>query len=279
MLKFQLYQRDIVFIVMPGATAARPADALLQKSRAEVAMAGHSKWANIQHRKGKQDAKRGKIFTRLIKEITVAARMGGGDPNGNPRLRLAVDKAYENNMPKDNVERAIKRGTGDLDGVNYEEIRYEGYGIGGAAVMVDCLTDNKTRTVADVRHAFTKYGGNLGTDGSVAFLFKHCGQMMFAPGTSEDKLMEAALDAGAEDVISNDDGSFEVITAPYELSKVKAALEKAGLKPEMAEVTMKPGSDTELKGDDAAKMQRLLDALEAIDDVQEVYTTALLENA
>ena len=241
-------------------------------------MAGHSKWANIQHRKGRQDAKRGKIFTRLIKEITVAARMGGGDPNGNPRLRLAMDKAFDNNMPKDNVERAIKRGTGDLDGVNYEEIRYEGYGIGGAAVMVDCLTDNKTRTVADVRHAFAKHGGNLGTEGSVSFLFKHCGQMMFAPGTDENKLMEAALEAGADDVITNDDGSFEVVTAPYELSQVKAALEKAGLKPELAEVTMKPSSETELKGDDAAKMQRLLDALESLDDVQDVYTTALLEN-
>ena len=242
-------------------------------------MAGHSKWANIQHRKGKQDAKRGKIFTRLIKEITVAARMGGGDPGANPRLRLAVDKAYENNMPKDNVERAIKRGSGELEGVNYEEIRYEGYGIGGAAVMVDCMTDNRTRTVADVRHAFSKYGGNLGTDGSVAFLFKHCGQLLFAPGTSEEKLMEAALEAGAEDVIANDDGSLEVLTGPYEFSKVKAALEKAGFKPELAEVTMKPASETELKGDDSAKMQRLLDALEAIDDVQEVYTTALLENA
>ena len=238
-------------------------------------MAGHSKWANIQHRKGRQDAKRGKIFTRLIKEITVAARMGGGDPGANPRLRLAVDKAYENNMPKDNVERAIKRGTGDLDGVNYEEIRYEGYGIGGAAVMVDCMTDNKTRTVADVRHAFTKYGGNLGTDGSVAFLFKHCGQLVFAPGTSEDKLMEAALDAGAEDVISNDDGSLEVITAPHDFPRVKAALDKAGLKPELAEVTMKPTVENELKADDAARMQRLVDALEAVDDVQEIYTTAV----
>ena len=242
-------------------------------------MAGHSKWANIQHRKGKQDSKRGKIFTRLIKEITVAARMGGGDPGANPRLRLAVDKAYENNMPKDNVERAIKRGSGELEGVNYEEIRYEGYGIGGAAVMVDCMTDNKTRTVADVRHAFSKYGGNLGTDGSVAFLFKHCGQLLFAPGTSEDKLMEAALEAGAEDIVANDDGSLEVITAPYEFSRVKAALEKSGFKPELAEVTMKASTETELKGDDSAKMQRLLDALEAIDDVQEVYTTALLENA
>ena len=242
-------------------------------------MAGHSKWANIQHRKGKQDAKRGKIFTRLIKEITVAARMGGGDPWANPRLRLAVDKAYENNMPKDNVERAIKRGTGDLEGVNYEEIRYEGYGIGGAAVIVDCMTDNKTRTVADVRHAFTKYGGNLGTDGSVAFLFKHCGQLIFAPGTSEDKLMEVALDAGAEDIVTNEDGSFEVITAPNDFPAIKAALEKSGLKPELAEVTMKSTTENELKGDDAVRMQRLLDALESIDDVQEVYTTAVLESA
>jgi YebC/PmpR family DNA-binding regulatory protein len=241
-------------------------------------MAGHSKWANIQHRKGRQDAKRGKIFTRLIKEITVAARMGGGDPGSNPRLRLAVDKAYDNNMPKDNVERAIKRGTGDLEGVNYEEIRYEGYGIGGAAVIVDCMTDNKTRTVADVRHAFTKHGGNLGTDGSVAFLFKHCGQLVFAPGTSEDKLMEVGLEAGAEDIVTNDDGSLEVITGPHEFSKVRAALEKAGLKPELADVTMKPTLENELKGDDAVKMQKLLDALEAVDDVQEVYTTAVMES-
>ena len=242
-------------------------------------MAGHSKWANIQHRKGRQDAKRGKIFTRLIKEITVAARMGGGDPGANPRLRLAIDKAYDNNMPKENVERAIKRGAGELEGVNYEEIRYEGYGIGGAAVMVDCMTDNKTRTVADVRHAFTKYGGNLGTDGSVAFLFRHCGQLVFAPGTSEDRLMEAALDAGAEDIITNDDGSLEVITGPTDFSAVKTALEKAGLKPELAEVTMKPTTENELKGNDAARMQKLLDALEAVDDVQEVYTTAVLEAA
>ena len=242
-------------------------------------MAGHSKWANIQHRKGRQDAKRGKIFTRLIKEITVAARMGGGDPGANPRLRLAVDKAYDNNMPKDNVERAIKRGTGDLEGVNYEEIRYEGYGIGGAAVIVDCMTDNKTRTVADVRHAFTKYGGNLGTDGSVAFLFKHCGQLIFAPGTNEDKLMEVALDAGAEDIVTNDDGSLEVITAANDFPAVKAALEKTGLKPELAEVTMKSTTENELKGDDAVRMQKLLDALENIDDVQEVYTNAVLENS
>jgi len=240
-------------------------------------MAGHSKWANIQHRKGRQDSKRGKIFTRLIKEITVAARLGGGDPAANPRLRLAVDKAYDNNMPKDNVERAIKRGSGELEGVNYEELRYEGYGISGAAVIVDCMTDNKTRTVADVRHAFTKHGGNLGTDGSVAFLFKHCGQMAFAPGTSEDKLMEAAIEAGAEDVVTNDDGSFEIITAPNDLSMVRAALEKAGFKPELAEVTMKPSTETVLTGEDAARMQRLLDALEAVDDVQEVYTNAVLE--
>ncbi|MGZ8202085.1 MAG: YebC/PmpR family DNA-binding transcriptional regulator [Burkholderiales bacterium] len=243
-------------------------------------MAGHSKWANIKHRKERQDAKRGKIFTRLIKEITVAARLGGGgDPDMNPRLRLAVDKAQEANLPKDTIERAIKRGSGGLEGVTYEEVRYEGYGIGGAAVMVDCMTDNKTRTVADVRHAFSKFGGNLGTDGSVAFLFKHCGQMVFAPGTDEDKLMEAAIEAGAEDVVTNDDGSLEVITAPYEFTRVRAELEKAGFKPELAEVTMKPGTENVLGVEDAARMQKLLDAIEAIDDVQEVYTTAVLENA
>ncbi|MDP2879627.1 MAG: YebC/PmpR family DNA-binding transcriptional regulator, partial [Sulfuricella sp.] len=235
------------------------------------------KWANIKHKKAATDAKRGKIFTRLIKEITVAAKIGGGDISCNPRLRLAVDKAYENNMPKDNVERAIKRGTGDLEGVNYEELRYEGYGPAGVAVMVDCLTDNKTRTVADVRHAFSKHGGNLGTDGSVAFLFKHCGQMLFAPGTDEDKLMEAALEAGAEDVVTNEDGSIEVVTDPYEFAAVKEALVKAGLQPEMGEVTMKPANENELTGDDAAKMQKLLDALESLDDVQEVYTTAVMD--
>ena len=240
-------------------------------------MAGHSKWANIKHKKAAQDAKRGKIFTRLIKEITVAARLSGGDPNSNPRLRLAVDKAYEQNMPKENVERAIKRGSGDLEGVNYEEIRYEGYGIAGAAVLVDCMTDNRVRTVADVRHAFTKYGGNLGTDGSVGFLFKHCGQLLFAPGTDEDKLMEVAMEAGAEDIIGNADGSIEVITAPYEFVAVKEALEKAGFKAELAEVTMKPVNETELTGDDSVKMQKLLDALESIDDVQEVYTTAVID--
>jgi len=240
-------------------------------------MAGHSKWANIQHRKGRQDAKRGKIFTRLIKEITVAARLGGGDADSNPRLRLAMDKAYDNNMPKDNVERAIKRGSGELEGVNYEEIRYEGYGIGGAAVMVDCMTDNRTRTVADVRHAFTKYGGNLGTDGSVAFLFNHCGQLLFAPGTDEAKLMDAAIEAGAEDVLTHEDGSIEVITGPAEFSAVRSALEKSGFKPELAEVTMKPTTENALTGDDAVRMQKLLDALEAVDDVQEVYTTAVID--
>ena len=240
-------------------------------------MAGHSKWANIKHKKAAQDAKRGKVFTRLIKEITVAASMGGGDPNSNPRLRLAVDKAYDQNMPKDNVERAIKRGSGDLEGVDYEEIRYEGYGMAGAAVMVDCMTDNRVRTVADVRHAFTKYGGNLGTDGSVSFLFKHCGQLIFAPETNEDKLIEAALEGGAEDVISNDDGSIEVITAPYEFITVNAALEKAGFKAELAEVTMTPSNEALLTGDDAVKMQKLLDALESLDDVQNVYTTAIID--
>jgi len=239
-------------------------------------MAGHSKWANIKHKKAAQDARRGKVFTRLIKEITVAAKMGGADADANPRLRLAIDKAQEQNMPKDNIERSIKRGTGDLDGVSYEEIRYEGYGVGGAAVMVDCLTDNRARTVADVRHAFTKHGGNLGTDGSVAFVFKHCGQIIFAPGTDEDRLMEAALEAGAEDIVTNDDGSLEVITAPTEFLAVKAALEQAGFKSELAEVTMKPVNENVIAGDDAAKMQRLLDALEGLDDVQDVYTTAVM---
>ncbi|MCE7913255.1 MAG: YebC/PmpR family DNA-binding transcriptional regulator [Nitrosomonas sp. PRO4] len=240
-------------------------------------MAGHSKWANIKHKKAAQDAKRGKVFTRLIKEITVAARMGGGDANTNPRLRLAIDKAYDQNMPKDNIERAIKRGSGELEGVNYEEIRYEGYGIGGAAVMVDCMTDNRVRTVADVRHAFTKYGGNLGTDGSVSFLFKHCGQLIFAPGINEEELMDIALEGGADDVVSNDDGSIEVITAPHVFIAVREALEKAGFKADLAEVTMKPSSEILLTGDDAIKMQKLLDALEGLDDVQDVYTTALLD--
>ena len=241
-------------------------------------MAGHSKWANIQHRKGRQDARRGKVFTRLIREITVAARMGGSDPNINSRLRLAVDKAKAENMPGDNINNAIKRGSGQLEGVHYEEIRYEGYGIGGAAVIVDCMTDNKIRTVADVRHVFSKHGGNLGGEGSVAFLFKHCGQLVFAPGTSEDELIEVALDAGAEDIVANDDGSIEVITVPHDFTKVKAALEQAKLKPELAEITMKPASEIELKRDDTARMQKLVDALEALDDVQEVYTSAVLES-
>jgi len=240
-------------------------------------MAGHSKWANIQHRKGRQDAKRGKAFTKLIKEITVAARMGGGDLNFNPRLRLAVEKAKAENMPGDNIKNATKRGTGELEGVNYEEIRYEGYGINGAAVIVDCLTDNKTRTVADVRHALNKHGGNLGTDGSVAYLFKHCGQFLFAPGTDEGKLMDAALEAGAEDVVTNDDGSIEVLSGPNDFMAVKDALEKAGFKPEFAEVAMKPLTEIEFAGEDAVKMQKLLDALENLDDVQDVYSNALIE--
>lgn len=240
-------------------------------------MAGHSKWANIQHRKGRQDAKRGKAFTKLIKEITVAAKMGGGDMNFNPRLRLAVEKAKAENMPSDNIKNAIKRGTGELEGVNYEEIRYEGYGINGAAVIVDCLTDNKTRTVADVRHGFNKYGGNLGTDGSVAFLFKHCGQLLFAPGVDADKLLEAALEAGAEDVVTNEDGSIEVLSGQGDFVAVKEALEASGFKPEFAEVTMKPQTETVFTGDDAVKMQKLLDALESLDDVQEVYTNAVIE--
>src|SRR5438270_6499763 len=240
-------------------------------------MAGHSKWANIKHKKAAADAKRGKIFTRLIKEITVAAKLGGGDIGSNARLRLAMDKAMDNNMPKDTIERAVKRGSGGLEGANYEEIRYEGYGINGAAVIVDCMTDNRTRTVADVRHAFAKYGGNLGTDGSVAYLFKHCGQIVFAPGTSEDKVIEAALDAGADDVITHDDGSIEVVTGPHDFAAVKDALVKAGLKPALAELTMKPTVEVEMHGEDAHRMQKLLDALEAIDDVQEIYTSAVIE--
>ena len=241
-------------------------------------MAGHSKWANIKHKKERADAKRGKIFTRLIKEITVAAKMGGPDLDSNPRLRLAVDKAWDANMPKDNIQRAIDRGAGTLEGVDYMECRYEGYGIGGAAVMVDCLTDNKTRTVADVRHAFSKYGGNMGTDGCVAFQFTHCGYLVFAPGTDEDALMEKALEAGADDVVSNDDGSLEVITPPYEFTRIKGELEAAGFKSEMGEVTMRPQNESVLAGDDAMRMQKLLDALEDLDDVQEVYTSAVMED-
>jgi YebC/PmpR family DNA-binding regulatory protein len=241
-------------------------------------MAGHSKWANIKHKKAHTDAKRGKIWTRLIKEITVGARMGGGDIATNPRLRLAVEKAADANMPKENVTRAIARGTGSLEGATYEEVRYEGYGINGAAVIVDCMTDNRVRTVAEVRHAFSKFGGNMGSEGSVAFLFKHCGQLFFAPGTNEDALMEAALEAGAEDVISDDEGGFEVITPSHDFAAIKEALEKAGFKAEMAEITMKPATETLFTGDDAIKMQKLLDALENLDDVQEIYTNAVISD-
>jgi len=239
-------------------------------------MAGHSKWANIQHRKGRQDEKRGRIWTRLIKEITVAARLGGGDSDANPRLRLAIDKAKDQNMPADNIKRAVERGTGNLDGVHYEEVRYEGYGIDGAAVLIDCMTDNRTRTVAEIRHAFAKFGGNLGTDGSVAYLFKHCGQFLFAPGTSEDAVMEVAIDAGAEDVLTDDENGIEVICAPGHFGAVKERLEKAGLKADFAEIIMKPLTEIELSGDDAARMQKLLDAFENLDDVQEVYTSAVM---
>ena len=240
-------------------------------------MAGHSKWANIQHRKGRQDAKRGKIFTKIIKEITVAARLGGGDTNMNPRLRAAVAEAKEENMPADNITRAIKKGTGELEGVNYEEIRYEGYGINGAAIIIDCLTDNKQRAVMDVRHALSKQGGNLGTDGSVVFMFKHCGQLIYEPGLSEDKVMEVALEAGAEDIITDDDGSIEVITPPNDFIAVKEAMEAAGLRAMVAEVIMKPNMESIFTGDDAVKMQKILDALEDLDDVQDVYTTAVIE--
>lgn len=237
-------------------------------------MAGHSKWANIQHRKGRQDEKRGKVWTRIIREIMVAARQGGGDPNMNPRLRLAIDKAKAANMPADTVKKNVDKATGNLEGVNYEEIRYEGYGIGGAAIIVDCMTDNRVRTVAEVRHAFSKYGGNLGTEGSVAFQFRHVGQFVFAPGTSEDKVMEVALEAGAEDVISDDDGAIEVLTAPPDFEAVKDALEKAGLQPDVAEVTMRAENTIELAGEDAQRMQKLLDVIEDLDDVQEVYHNA-----
>lgn len=237
-------------------------------------MAGHSKWANIQHRKGRQDEKRQRIWTRVVREIMVAARQGGGDPAANPRLRLAIEKAKAANMPADTIKRNIDKATGNLEGANYEEVRYEGYGIGGAAVIVDCMTDNRVRTVAEVRHAFSKHGGNLGTEGSVAFQFKHCGQMIFAPGTSEDRVMEVALEAGAEDVITDDDGAIEVITAPGDFEAVKNALEAAGLKPEVAEVTMRADNTIALSGEDAARMQKLLDVLEDLDDVQNVFHNA-----
>lgn len=239
-------------------------------------MAGHSKWANIQHRKGRQDEKRGKVWTRVIREIMVAARQGGGDLTANPRLRLAVDKAKAANMPADTIKRNIDKATGNLEGVTYEEIRYEGYGIGGAAIIVDTMTDNRVRTVAEVRHAFSKYGGNMGTEGSVAFQFKHCGQIILAPGTSEDKVMEVALEAGAEDVITHEDGAIEVLTDPAEFEAVKNALEAADLKPELAEVTLRAENTIELAGEDAARMQKLLDVIEDLDDVQDVFHNAEL---
>ena len=241
-------------------------------------MAGHSKWANIQHRKGRQDDKRGKIWTRVIREIMVAARLGGGDLDTNPRLRLAVEKAKAANLAADTVKRNIDKATGNLEGAHYEEVRYEGYGIGGAAIIVDCMTDNRVRTVAEVRHAFNKNGGNMGNEGSVAFMFQHCGQFMFAPGTNEDKLMECALEAGADDVIADDEGGFEVVCNPFAFLAVKDALEKAGFKAEVAEIIMKPATETVFSGEDGLKMQKILDALENLDDVQEVYTNALIED-
>jgi len=240
-------------------------------------MAGHSKWANIQHRKGRQDEKRGKAWTRVIREIMVAARLGGGDASANPRLRLAIEKAKAVNLPVETVKRNIDKATGNLEGVSYEEIRYEGYGIGGAAIIVDCMTDNRVRTVAEVRHAFSKYGGNMGTEGSVAFQFKHCGQFVFAPGTSEDKVMEVALEAGADDVITGDDGSIEVLCGVPDFESVKGALEAAGLKPDVAEVTMRAENPVELAGEDAARMQKLLDVIEDLDDVQDVFHNALMD--
>lgn len=242
-------------------------------------MAGHSKWANIQHRKGRQDAKRGKIWTKIIREIQVAARAGGPDPNANPALRLAWDKATASNMPKDNILRAVQRGAGAADGENYESIRYEGYGPSGAAVIVDCMTDNRTRTVSDVRHALSKHGGNLGQDGSVAFMFKHCGQFIFAPGSDEDKIMEVALEAGAEDILTDEDGMIEVISDPTDYAQVRDALEAAGLQPEVQAIIMKPLNETVLEGDDAIKMQKILDMLEGLDDVQEVHTTAVFDES
>lgn len=242
-------------------------------------MAGHSKWANIQHRKGRQDEKRGKVWTRIIREITVAARAGGGDLSINPRLRLAVDRAKAANMPADRVKYNIDKATGNQEGVSYEEIRYEGYGIGGAAIVVDTMTDNKVRTVAEVRHAFSKYGGNMGTEGSVVFQFKHCGQLIFAPGTSEEKVMEIALEAGADDVITSEDGAIEVLTAYADFETVKNALEAAGLTPEMAEVTMRAENPIELTGEDAARMQKLLDVLEELDDTQNIYHNAEIDNS
>ena len=237
-------------------------------------MAGHSKWANIQHRKGAQDKKRGKLFTKLIREITVAARMGGGDMNANPRLRLAVDKAKAQSMPKDNIERAVKRGAGELDGADYVEIRYEGYGPGGTAVLVDCLTDNRNRTVAEVRHAFSKYGGNLGADGSVNYLFNHVGQLFYSPGSNEDSVMEAAIEAGAEDILVEDDHSIEVLTEPAEFEQVRDKMIESGLEPENAQLTMRASTSAELGVKEATSMIKLLETLEDLDDVQEVYSNA-----
>jgi YebC/PmpR family DNA-binding regulatory protein len=262
----------------PQAQCRRASHHTTRFPHSERNMAGHSKWANIKHKKAAADAKRGKIWTRLIKEITVAAKLGGGDIDSNPRLRLAMEKAMDANMPKDNMQRAIQRGVGGLEGANYEEIRYEGYGLAGAAIIVDCLTDNRTRTVAEVRHAFSKHGGNMGTEGSVAFMFTHCGQFLFAPGTPEDKLMDAALEAGADDVVTNEDGSIEVTCPPNDFGAVKAALEAAGFKAEVADVVMKPQNEVSFSGDDAIKMQKLLDALENLDDVQEVFTNAVIED-
>jgi YebC/PmpR family DNA-binding regulatory protein len=239
-------------------------------------MAGHSKWANIQHRKNRQDEKRGKVWTKIIREVSVAARVGGGDVATNPRLRLAMEKAAAANMPKDNVQRAIAKATGEAEGVNYEEIRYEGYGVGGAAVIIDCMTDNKVRTVAEVRHALTKHGGNLGTDGSVSFMFKHCGQFIFAPGHSEDAIMELALEHGGDDVVTSEDGVIEVTCPVPEFHTLKTAFESAGIAFENAELTMKPASETELEGDDAVRMQKIIDMLEDLDDVQQVYTNVII---
>ena len=241
-------------------------------------MAGHSKWANIQHRKGRQDEKRQRIWTRVVREIMVAARTGGGDISANPRLRLAIEKAKAANMPADTIKRNVDKATGNLEGVSYEEIRYEGYGIGGAAIILDTMTDNRVRTVAEVRHALSKHGGNLGTEGSVAFQFKHCGQLIFAPGTNEDQVMAVALEAGAEDVIMGDDGAIEVLTAYTDFESVKNALQTAGLVAEMAEVTMRPENSVTLYGEDAAKMQKLLDVLEDMDDVQNVFHNAEIED-
>jgi YebC/PmpR family DNA-binding regulatory protein len=268
--------RPAKMLVSPKSRPGDRASAGQRRIQERFLMAGHSKWANIQHRKGRQDEKRGKEWTRVIREIMVAARTGGGDPGMNPRLRLAIEKAKAVNLPADTVKRNIDKATGNLEGVTYEEIRYEGRGIGGAAVIIDTMTDNKVRTVAEVRHAFSKYGGTMGTEGSVAFQFRHVGQFVFAPGASEDRIMEVALEAGADDVLTHDDGSIEVLSAPSEFEAVGKALEAAGLAPDGAEVTMRPESNVELAGDDSARMQKLLDVIEDLDDVQDVYHNAVL---